>query len=336
MNGDADSLCRAAALQFLKPADKSLVENVSLCRVSEGLSGAVVHRCTTNGGVFALKRWPAGTSAQRIDEVHHVQRFVGNSLSIVPPLVPWREAQTRLTFGNSHFECSRWLAGLAFDDAIDDVAAAVHRGAAAIGQFHRSAAALGSEIAIAPAVIQRWKRLGELKERLPVALLRSQTLTGSLRLVADRFNQTWRQLHDQSVSRLRPWISRPVPVQWVLRDVHREHILFEGGRVTAVVDFDAVKRDTVVSDLSRWVGSFREFAVDPKTLWSQAFSGYQASSAISPCEQELASAIEEASGFIYLANWVVWVACEDRDFPGGMDAVERRVAHLLRSSSVGL
>jgi len=334
MTGDADSLCRAAALQFLKPGDESLIENVSLCRVSEGLSGAVVHQCTTKHGVFALKRWPPGTAAQRIDEIHHVQRFVGNSLSIIPPLVPWREQETRLTFGDWHFDCSRWLAGHAFDASTDNVIAAVRNGAAAIGQFHRSTAGLGSEIAIAPAVVQRLSRLGELKELIPLALGRSQKLTGSLRLVANHFNQAWRQHHDQSVSRLRPWSARPVPIQWVLRDVHREHVLFEGGRVTAVVDFDAVKRDTVASDLSRWVGSFMEFAADPKTLWNQAFSSYQTSNAISPCEQELAGAIEEASGFISLANWVVWIAGEGRNFPGGMDAVERRVAHLLRISSV--
>jgi len=111
-------------------------------------------------------------------------------------------------------------------------------------------------------------------------------------------------------------------------------VLFKNDEVSGIVDFDAVRSDTVATDLARWVGSFAESGVSPELLWDAAINGYASVREISPCEQRLSGAIEQASWYIHLANWVTWIADESQNFPFGMVAAQRRVTALLRRSDV--
>lgn len=336
---------------------------VALSRINQGLSGGRVFRCETAYGVFALKQWPPGTSAERVDLVHEVQQKVGRILPLLPELKSCLVGHaTRITIEGLHFEVSTWRPGSPFEPvaaedpgptkASMELGEALGRGAAAIARFHQASDTLARDAsgggtfgrvnAVAPAVTRRLKRLETLKGLLPSVLMeqaatsassvQAVSLAHARRMLADQ----WRRLHDRSEQILRPWLARPVPISWVLRDVHREHVLFEGGVVSGIVDFDALNRDTVATDLARWVSSFAELegasqGRDSAELWAPVIEQYSGCRTISPCEQELAGAIEEASWYIQLANWVVWTADKDREIPGGIDAAERRVSALLRS-----
>ena len=365
MLDDGDSLAAAAVTRFLgrKPG-------TTLSRVSQGLSGGTVYRCSTNNGSFALKCWPAETTGQRVDEVHHVQRYAGEQLSrdnrftfkqlgqsfhpLVPKLSDLGGNQYRLTLADRHFDLSTWMPGAAFreptvlaagdaESAIASVSglenplsitSAIKAGAAAIARFHQATVDLGSEFLPAPAVIRRLKRLEELRQELPLALANAYRLTGPAKVAAEHLTQHWHRMQRDSEAVLRIWELKPVTLQWVLRDVHREHVLFENDEVSGIVDFDAVRRDTVATDLARWVGSFAESGFSPELLWDAAITGYASVREISPCEQRLSGAIEQASWYIHLANWVTWIADESQNFPGGMVSAQRRVTALLRRSDV--
>lgn len=352
-----DSLVSSIVRRFLGDCGP-----VGLSRINQGLSGGRVFRCETARGVFALKQWPPGTPAERVDLVHEVQRKVGSIVPFLPELQPCLvEPATRVTIQGLHFELSTWRPGSPFEPTATDgpgsvqasrqASEALGRGAAAIARFHQASDTLARETlagatlpgdtfgcvsGIAPAVTRRLQRLETLKALVPIALKQRGWTSASLMLARKMLAEQWRLLHEQSERRLRPWLARPVPISWVLRDVHREHVLFKDGEVSGIVDFDALNRDTVATDLARWVGSFAELGVFPEVrataeLWSFVIAQYNGCRAISPCEQELAGAIEEASWYIQLANWVVWTADKDREIPGGIDAAERRVAGLLRS-----
>lgn len=321
---------------------------VTLQRVGGGLSGAAVFACLADGESFALKRWPAGTSAGRVDEVHEVLQQSRRTFPLVPELVRSPLGTTRLGWESYHYELTHWLPGEPYGtegmergDAQPqpvvvpagnphDVLAAVEAGAEAIADFHESVRRFGSGCAPAPAVLRRLGRIEQLRAELPLALARQQVLTGPLRAAAD-----WLRCEgERRLARSRQMLSQHacelVQTQVVLRDIHREHVLFCDRRVSGLVDFDALGRDTVATDLARWLSGFIEPGGDPSAIYRAAEAGYTRVLPLSACEQWLVRVIGEVSDVISLANWVVWMALEQRDFSAAEDLVHRRVTELLR------
>lgn len=319
--------------------------------VRGGLSGSAVFQCEVAGRKFAMKRWPSGTPARRIDEVHEVMAQSRQSLAIVPELVQSSLASTRVGYEGFHYELVSWMDGAAVADSANDlqpaisltpddavgsagpsrrILAAVEAGGEAIARFHDSVRRIGGPMTPAPSVLRRLGRIEQLRVELPQAIKRSETLSPVLRGAAKWLQRESASRLDAAHHVLGQWVGRIVPTQMVLRDVHRQHILFRDAAVTGLVDFDAVGVDTVATDLARWVADFPEKPADFPVLVDAAAAGYQRFAPISACESELASAICEASAIILLANWVVWMSLGQQNFSGCNDLVDRRVSELLR------
>jgi len=86
-------------------------------RVAGGLSGSVVYRCERLGESFAMKRWPEGTTARRVDEVHAVIAQARRSIGIVPQLQTSSLASTRLSYEGFHYELATWMPGEPIEDS---------------------------------------------------------------------------------------------------------------------------------------------------------------------------------------------------------------------------
>ena len=155
-------------------------------------------------------------------------------------------------------------------------------------------------------------------------------LTGPLRTAADWLRCDGERRLACSHQLLSQHACELVQTQVVLRDVHREHVLFTAQRVSGLVDFDALGRDTVATDLARWLSGFIEPGRDPNAIFRAAEVGYTRVLPLSACEQRLVRVIGEVSDVISLANWVAWVALGQRDFSASEELVHRRVAELLR------
>ncbi len=134
-----------------------------------------------------------------------------------------------------------------------------------------------------------------------------------------------------------------MPIQYVLRDIHRDHILFTDREPTGLIDFDAVRMDTPATDLARWVGSFH---VPPgksgdreiEKVWEAALAGFRDENSLKSCPQRdlnvgLARDLCFATTWISLANWLVWVLCQQRAFPAGQNAVARRIGDLVHAAT---
>jgi Ser/Thr protein kinase RdoA (MazF antagonist) len=326
--------------------------DVEVSRLPGGLSGAVVYRCDIDGRRYALKRWPEGTAAARVDEVHDVLRRARKRLNLVPELVPSLFGSTRLSWDSGHFELASWVPGVAVGDGGEDRATivdAVRRGAAAIGAFHEATRCWGEGESLPPAVLRRLGRIAELQRRLPEALARGQSPTPMIAMAAEWLRRHGNVRLKEAAARLEPWAARMVPVQVVLRDVHPQHILFDEGIVSGIVDFDALGKDAIATDLARWVGGFhgdcgRGLVVlggdsgpseDSQALWEAAVSGYSAVRSVPQSVIELAVDIAEASWVILLANWVVWAHLGERDFSGLWPVVDRRVRGIMLKMEVG-
>ena len=262
-----------------------------------------------------------------------------------------------------------WLAGESLSpDATPQFAEA---GAAAIASFHRATASLGTSTQVAPAVMSRLKRLRELDDVMPEALrgeassrLPGQTATprliDALCLAQSILRPNWRSVAARISHLMNQHVERPTSTQLVLRDVHRDHVLFAhpptkggpstrdgistGGRpsvdkrpsftphpeVSGLVDFDAIRVDSPAADMARWAGSFLVSRQDPEPLWQSVLAGFQRqtpsrSQSDGEALLELAKDLHFATKWISLANWVAWLVVEHRRFPGGEDTVSARI-----------
>lgn len=336
---------------------RSLLNERGIVNVSaapSGMSGARVFRChDRSGSVFAVKRWPAGTAAKRVDEVHSVTEFARQSgCKMIPPLIPWHDlsqgeftsAKMRFTIDRHHWDAMPWMPGasLPIDCDLEQVSA----GVATIAAFHAAVSELGSQIQPAPAVRSRLNRLVELDRLIPNMTSDAMVSREIARLdppLASALNEglqllklQWHPARQFIESSLRPFSTRNLPTQYVLRDVHRGHILFDSGQVTGLIDFDAIRIDTPLMDLARWAGDFVIEREDIDSVWEAILAGLPQNWAFLDSGEThplpLLRTLHAANVWISLANWVDWVILQRRTFAIGPDRVAARVQQLVQGA----
>lgn len=323
------------------------LEIVSAQAMVPGMSGASVYQCQlATGQRLALKRWPDGTSRSRIEEVHRVMAQARQcGCQLVPSLtvIPGSSGSgTLFTVDQAHYELSQWMPGIPADaDASLD---AIRRGAAVIADFHRSIGSLGVIHQPPPAVQARLSRLKQLETKLPEALGSIERwpvpaeIASAINDAARLLRWNWDQARQRMTRSLGVYTDRPMSTQYVLRDVHRDHVLFDhDGVPTGLIDFDAVRVDTPATDLARWVGSFLDGRSDAESVWRSALAGFGQQNLFNDWGQselnDFAKALSFSTTWISLANWMVWVVCEERTFRSGGQIISRRISELVRLAS---
>lgn len=359
---------------------------VRMRRVPPGMSGAHLFRYATAGGdCWAVKRWPAGTCRERVAELHRVIRFAADHGGPPLPLPLGPDGATAVTHDGYVWDVCRWLPGAPLRPDADD--SLIVAGAASIARFHRAVRPLGRLHRPAPAVAERLRRIEQLTSspRRSVFDKHFHFATGQwsaesgpgASVVAPRgartgtdnwlgsaikeseFARAWmnasrilgeqgRAALERSRQQLVAESDRPMPLQWVFRDVHRGHVLFRTGTVSGILDFDAMRVDTPATDLARWVSGFLAGASESDRtvgesagggdlgrrsdgIWRAALAGYRSVSPFSDREEHLSRLLLPASLWISLANWCVWLAIEGRSFPCGPSAVASRLEELSRA-----
>jgi homoserine kinase type II len=121
---------------------------------------------------------------------------------------------------------------------------------------------------------------------------------------------------------LAPWAKQALPLQPCLCDVWHDHLLFEGDRLTGLVDFGAVKVDHVAVDLARLLGSL---VGDEDDGWETGCAAYRAVRPLTADEETLARALDRTGTIIGAANWLLWLYREGRAYQD-LDGVTRRLA----------
>ncbi len=320
---------------------------VAVQAMPAGMSGASVFQCRLDSGELrVLKRWPDGTRRSRVEEVHRVVRHAkANGFSLVPALHPIAgPGQACLTHRQSHWELAQWMPGQAASrDATLDL---VRLGASAIAQFHASVQDLGGQFQPAPAIQSRLKRLDHLATLVPAALSTDPIpcdpgLARPIQQATKLLRWKWDEVRDQIARSLSQYADRNVFTQYVLRDIHREHVLFTGQQSTGMIDFDAIRIDTPATDLARWVGSFQAGREDSDALWEAALAGFHDQNTfyqrpVSEIDPRMARDLCYATTWISVANWLVWLVVQRRRFPAGPQAVAARIHELVAVASPGV
>ena len=145
----------------------------------------------------------------------------------------------------------------------------------------------------------------------------------------------------QLIERLRQHVcdSQHLTSSWVIRDCHREHVLFnDRGLVEGILDYDAIDFDSPAADLARWAGDFdaaqsitRGATSEPGSPLAAAVAGYRRIRPFSQCECELAQTLIEVNRVGSLANWLVWLIAENRQFAASAQQIQGRISHLIAS-----
>ena len=338
--------------------------------IESGLSGAAVFRITTTDGeMWALKRYPIHTSLSRVDEIHHVMVTAKhNGCDLVPQLKRCSSNnaavadRSGIDDGQHVWELAQWVAGEPWAEPIgggdlftrDPSADAeterqrhevMSRGASAIAIFHRSVRSLGTHQQPPPCVLARQKRLKELIPQMNAimasdrAQIEHPRLRISLQMAIERFRADWNHVADSFLATLAALSRQSVQTQIVLRDVHAEHIFFadsHGGDsvttrvVTGMIDFDAVRIDAPATDLARWISSFLPMCTDVHSAWHSVLAGYRLESSLNEQQEVLAKHVAQVSAWINLANWASWLLLENQNFSYDDEHIAQRIDQWIR------
>jgi hypothetical protein len=358
------------------PPDASAIGSAAL---ASGFSGGMVYRIELQPSeketsVWALKAGVRTTTRERMIQIAGIVLAASRNCELFAPPLVRRDSDCSLVseFG-FHWELARWVPGQPLTaDACDEQIAI---GAEAIACVHAAMNPLGQKSLTSGTtprcISSRVERLCQLTPQIETLsrrslvpeklskMLAAQLTSESEHDPASRFRcrnlahvliEATNLLSHCWANRTPPLLARLVqqgqlphvfPIQWTLRDVHREHVLFNShGRVNGVIDYDAIDQDSPAADVARWAGDFAKQTEISTALTSDrsvadllsaAVAGYRRIRPFSDGEYELAKTLIEASSLGGLGNWLVWLILENRQFDASADRIRGRITHLIAS-----
>jgi hypothetical protein len=318
--------------------------------VDGGLSGASVW-CVTLREMqrrtrWALKGWPDQQRAVRLAEIHRVvQTARQQGCDAIPrPRTLEQSKESWCVDAGWVWECAAWLEG-GPPDLQSQLRQSVSQMARWDARFVESIRHLASASGTPMTLVDRQRRIVGLRRKLEHFLTPNwlgfesppshaahwtdpaESLQ-NLRAAIGVLNQAWRKMAPRFQRELQAWADVRFPLQYVARDVHFGNSLFLDSQLVGFVDFDAVRVDTAAADLSRLVGSVlmqRGADCRPDEIWHWVLAEYRAIRSFSDQEEALARWLAEINPLLNLANWVIWLAVEGRDFGGSWEEAFSRL-----------
>ncbi|MCH2114517.1 MAG: aminoglycoside phosphotransferase family protein [Pirellulales bacterium] len=288
--------------------------------VQGGFSGAAIWRVSMPGRDLCLRRWPqAHPTTKGLQAMHGLLQHVaqaGNHQVSVP--LPTRDGDTFYIDTDHLWELTPWMPGQA-DFCATASPAKLVAAMQALASFHCQACTYsfqenGPQIACSPGLEQRLNLLhmlqgGEL-DRLWKATRAAEA--NDLRDVAFELLKGIVRSLDRVSKELEPLVAVPLPLQWCLRDIRHDHLLFTGDQVTGLIDFGAVAVESVSGDVARLLGSMVNDTVE---IWNTGIAAYSNVRQLSQAERAAIAGFDEGGALSSAANWVRWIFVEGRSFP---------------------
>ncbi|MFP6763753.1 MAG: phosphotransferase [Planctomycetaceae bacterium] len=279
-----------------------------------GFSGAEIYRIQTGTGPFCLRRWPTGTmTAERLSEIHDVLDFLfQGGLKVVPVPIRAVSGRTFVEKNQTLWQLEPWMPG------------------EATYHLHPSAEKLTSAMSTLARVHQLAEASCRSPGRVSTSLCTPRTIGERIQILIDTrsdFDQIHRAMLDDRDSRFRAVAQRiathfeqssrrveaalrtasrlRVPVFPCLRDIRHDHLLFSEETLTGLVDFGALRVDTVAADLSRIAGSlFQSHWRDDPTHWNAALASYESVRPITDSERQLIPILDESGVLLSGTHWL--------------------------------
>ena len=303
-----------------------------------GMSGAQFWRIDSPRGKLVLRRWPIEHPApDGLRMIHSVLRHVfAHGLKIVPVPIATTGSESFVEHAGHLWEVAPWLAGVADYEkspSVEKLRAAM----TALAEFHLAAAdfnsppfqggARGGFLAASPAITRRLAQLHELQSGGVNVLAQSinDTTWPELAPLARQFLTTLPRVIPDAIAELAPLADVPLPLQPAIRDIWHDHVLFDGDRVTGLIDFGALQIETPTGDVARLLGSL---VGDDADGWREGLAAYSALRPLTEQETAAVSALDTSGTILAGCNWIRWIYIDGRQFEN-QEQVRARFAKLV-------
>jgi homoserine kinase type II len=291
-----------------------------------GFSGARLWRADTAAGRFCLRVWPAHETLDRVRYRHHLMRHARRQgLPFVPAVFDSIEGVSAIHEAERCWELTEWLDGQA-DFAQLPTAARLQAACTALARLHRAWEDLAESSAPCPAVRRRLDFLRDWHALVDSGWRPQPNAADPLRPLVER---AWRILPhrlDEVSRRLASWATTARPVQPCLCDLWHDHLLFEGNRLTGLIDYGAAKPDHVSIDLARMLGSL---VGDDPDGWALGLHAYHQIRPLTAEDEELAHVLDQTGTVVGIANWLRWLYHDGRT-RDDRSAIHTRLEGLIR------
>lgn len=293
-----------------------------------GFSGADLWRVQTAGEAFCLRAWPPdGPLPERLRDIHRwMWAATSAGLEFVPVLLSNLRGTTVTEHASRLWEVTTWMPGRA-DFHERPTPGRLEAACVALARLHRAWAGLSAGAGPCPAVrrrLERWQAWAALAD----SGWRPHWPAGSADPVCPWAERAWAAVRAHSASippLLAPWSGRSLFLQPCLCDVWHDHVLFEGDRVTGLIDYGAAGVDHVAVDLARLLGSL---AGDDGPLRAAGLGAYRRLRPLSAVDEALVTVLDRTGTLLGAANWLMWLYHDRRTF-ADRAGVARRLAALV-------
>jgi len=308
-----------------------------------GFSGAAFWKLTTGAGVFCVRRWPPEhPSRQRLMLQHAVLAHAKRrGIHFVPVPVRTEEGRTWVRCGGHFWEITPWLPGKA-DFFPRQERAKLLAAAEALARFHRAVEDFPRDTCegIAPAARQRLQTLEDVWRAVPkiTSALKEAAADDPFAVRGEEILAGFRSMASTTRTGLAQAALYTVPLQPVIRDVWSDHILYEENAVTGIVDFGALRIDSLAVDVARLFGSM---AGDDPDGWNAALRCYHRVRPLSAAEQALVKNFNVSTVVLAGMSWLRWIYIEARRFDdpaavlARLEVTRRRLRHLVEERNRG-
>ena len=307
-------------------------------------SGAGLWRVEHDERVYVLRRWPkAAAKGCHVTRICWLQRHLAEAgLPVASPLQllerPASLDFTKISIDHdvATWTLTPWLPGVA-DYWISPRPTKLKAALRTLAKIHLAAASYptGDNAGHArtdrsSALVRRADRLESLKSaewaelnyhlaKTPPTVER-ETAFEALELIQRSLGRLW---HES----LR-WCDEPLPLQWAIRDVWHDHVLFTEDKVTGVIDFGAAAVDSPAGDVARLLGSL---VGDDEQAWRIGVEAYQSKRPLSPVELEAIGYFDASGTLLSAYNWVHWLFRDPMALGPNVDraAAHRRLDRLV-------
>ncbi len=237
----------------------------------------------------------AWAGAAHLERIHHwlTQTAV---LGFVPVPLCNSAGQTLQEHGDRLWELAPWMAG-APETARPPALARMEHAFEGLAAFHARLAGEQTDDA-SPGLRLRHQTVANLVhggfDRLQAAVTRQSGPADPLGVQALSWLALAREVAPRWLSPLDLWANRVIRLQPCLRDARPEHFLFEGDRLSGLVDFGAMGVETVAADLARLIGEWLEGDAQARASALAAYQRVRPLDAVETSAVELFEAADRA------------------------------------------
>ncbi|MCH7727709.1 MAG: phosphotransferase [Planctomycetes bacterium] len=317
--------CRPADIEFLGTAG--------------GFSGAAFWRLATPNGPICLRRWPPEhPTRERLAWIHGVLRHVEKTgFALTPVPISAHSGDSFVDHDRHFWEMTPWLSGSADYDRAPS-RQRLEAAMATLAEFHVAAASVPGCLPRndkSPGIASRLDQLRSLKnegcDQIEKKLSQAHSDWQQLVERSHRVLACFRSLVDSVEHDLARQQNLVSPLQVCIRDIWHDHVLFTGDSVSGIVDFGAMRVESVAGDVARLVGSL---VADDEKGWQIGIDAYQEVRPLVLTQQQLIRTFDRSSVLMSGMNWLTWIFLEDRQFRDRETIIARLDRILMRLQGV--